>query len=90
MCNALFTDELYHKVFECSNVDLVQRRELYWTSMITQFNYEVFLLMSYNDRNRQLVYMLGYIDENLSRVTNYMLSEFINFNSAYLKSLFAV
>ena len=89
-CDGSFTDELYHKVFECSNVEIYHIREHYWVSMRTQFNHDVYLLMVSNARNRQLIYMLGHIDENISRATDNNISEFMNFNSAFFKTLFSV
>ena len=58
--------------------------------MKTQFNNDVYLFMVNKDSNRQLIYMLGYIDEHISRATDNKISEFMNFNSAFLKTLFSV
>ena len=58
--------------------------------MRTQFNHDVYQLMISKDRNRQLIYVQGYIDEGISRGTNNNTSEFMNFNSAFLKTVFSV
>ena len=89
-CDESFTDELYHKVFECTNVDIYRMREHYWVSMRTQFNRDVYQLMISKDRDRQLIYMLGYVDEGISRATDNNTSAFINFNSAFFKTVFSV
>ena len=53
MCVASFTDELFHKVFECTNAYLYNRREHYWASMRSQFNDSVYVLMADSDRNKE-------------------------------------
>ena len=65
-------------------------REQYWTSMVAQFGQDVYLFMRNTNRNRQLAYMLGRKDDYISRATDKRTSEFINFNSAFLKSVFSV